>query len=61
MEPIRESSGVFQQLDAEQIPSEKSSAFSEPIQMCQGFDMTHFDGIYDIAADGHGIVAAAQA
>ena len=23
--------------------------------------MTHFDGIYDIAADGYGIVTAAQA
>ena len=23
--------------------------------------MTHFDGIYDIAAEGHGIVTAAQA
>ena len=34
-------------------------ALSKPIQICQGSDITHFDDIYGIAADGCGIVTAA--
>lgn len=34
---------------------------SKSIQKCRSFDMKHFDEIYEIAADGYGIVTASQA
>ena len=38
-----------------------TSLTSKGIQKRQSFDMTHFDDIYEIAADGYGIMTATQA
>ena len=38
-----------------------SRTLPKALRMRQGFDMAHFDDIYDIAADGYGIITSAQA